>query len=99
MYIRDGLSYNAPFTGPENLELFGITLHSDNSDCHLPPLILYYKGCLFFFCLFVCLFLQNLSPSLYSNFVLIGSFNVNVLDTNSPLYHSLHDILSSFNLL
>ena len=56
---------------------------------HLPPLILYCNSYLFF--------LQNLSPSLYSNFVLIGDFNVNLLDT--MLYHSLHDILSSFNLL
>ena len=44
-------------------------------------------------------FLQNLSPSLYSNIVHIGDFNVNLLDTSSILYHSLHDILSSFNLL
>ena len=32
---------------------------------------------------------SNLSPPLYSAFVLIGDFNVNVLDTSSSLYHSL----------
>ena len=55
---------------------------------HLPPLILYCNSCLF-----------SYSPSLYLNFLLIGDFNVNLLDTSSTLYHSLHDILSSFNLL
>ena len=68
LYIRDDLSYNVTLTGPdhENLELLGITLHNGNSDrfiVHLPPLVLYSNSCLFSF-------LQNLSPSLYSNFVL-----------------------------
>ena len=105
-------SYSAPFMGPENLELFGITLHNGNSDrfclCTLygPPTC-HHSSCIrragcffflfFFFCLFVCfcccffvvVFLQDFSP-LYSNFILIGSFNV--LDTNSPLYHIMHDI-------
>ena len=49
--------------------------------------------------LFILLFSKNLSPPLYSTFVLIGDFNVNVLDTSSSLYHCLHDTLSSFNLL
>ena len=45
--------------------------------------------CLFLLFFFVVVFLQDFSP-LYSNFILIGSFNV--LDTNSPLYHIMHDI-------
>ena len=113
-------SYNAPFTGPENLELFGITFHNGNSDrfclctlygpptCHHSSCITRadcFFVCLFvclfvcfcFFCLFfVCLFFHRILVLLYT--ILIGSFNVNVLDTNSPLYHIMHDILTSFNL-
>ena len=53
--IKD-LSYNVTYTGPENLELLGITLRNGNCNCfclctlivHLPQLILYYNSCLFF---------------------------------------------------
>ena len=99
LYIRDDLSYNVIFMGPDNLELLGITLYNGNNNrlwlCTLysPPATTH----LVLQQLFI--FLQNLSPSLYSNFVLIGDFNVNLLDTSSILYHSLHDTLSSFNLL
>ena len=78
------------FRGPDNLELLGITLHNGNSN--RPPatthLVLQQ----------LIIFLQKVNPSLYSNFVLIGDFNVNVLDSSTTLFHSLHDILSSFNL-
>ena len=44
------------------------------------------------------IFLQKINPCLYSNFVLVGDLNVNFLDSSSSLYHSLQNILSSFNL-
>ena len=57
LYIRDDLSYNVIFMGPENLELLGITLYNGNNNrlclctliAHLPPLILYCNSYLFFF--------------------------------------------------
>ena len=46
--------------------------------------------------------LQNLSLFLQqvnlSNFVLLGDFNVNYLETSSSLYFMLHSILCSFDL-
>ena len=32
LYIRDGLSNNVTFTGPENLEMVGITLYNGNNN-------------------------------------------------------------------
>ena len=32
LYIRDDLSYNVIFMGPENLELLGITLYNGNNN-------------------------------------------------------------------
>ena len=42
--------------------------------------------------------LEQLDPSLFLNFVLIGDFNVNFLNPQHFLYHKLSCILSSFNL-
>ena len=98
LYIREDLSYNIAFTGPENLELLGVTLHHDNSNrfclCVLysPPAT---TQCVLQQLYF---FLQKVNPTLFSNFVIIGDFNVNALDTSTSLYHSLLDIMSSFNL-
>ena len=99
LYISDDLSYNVTFTGSENLGMLGITLHNGNNNWFClfisPPVTTH----LVLQQLFILLFSKNLSPPLYSTFVLIGDFIVNVLDTNSSLYHCLHDTLSSFNLL
>lgn len=98
VYIRDDLSFNVAFRGPNNLELLGITLFNDKGSrlclCVLysPPSVTQ----LVLQQLFI--FLQKINPCLYSNFVLVGDFNVNFLDPLSFLYHSLQNILSSFNL-
>lgn len=98
LYIRDDVPYNVTFVGPDNLELLGLTLYNENNSrfclCVLysPPATTH----LVLQQLFI--FLQKLNPSLFSNFVIIGDFNVNFLDSSSCLYHSLLTILSSFNL-
>lgn len=98
LHIRDDVPYNVTFVGPDNLELLGLTLYNENNSrfclCVLysPPATTH----LVLQQLFI--FLQKLNPSLFSNFVIIGDFNVNFLDSSSCLYHSLLTILSSFNL-
>ena len=42
--------------------------------------------------------LQQLNPSLFSSFVIIGDFNVNFCNTSHPLHNALTDVLNSFNL-
>ena len=78
------MSYNVTFTGSENLELLGITLHNGNSN-HLCLCTLY-------------------SPPATTHLVTATAVYfcyriLALLYTSYPLYHSLHDILSSFNLL
>ena len=42
--------------------------------------------------------LQQVNPSLFSSFVIIGDFNVNFCSTSHPLHNTLTDVLNSFNL-
>ena len=41
---------------------------------------------------------ESLDPRIFSNFVLIGDFNINFCNPHHPLFNSLSDILSSFLL-
>ena len=43
-------------------------------------------------------FLESLSPSQFSTFLLLGDFNINFLKPHHPLFHKLSDILYSFAL-
>ena len=98
LYIRGDLSYNVTFMGPDNLELLGITLHNGNSNRFCLCTLYSPHATTHLVLQQLIIFLQKVNPSLYSNFVLIGDYNVNVLDSSTTLFHSLHDILSSFNL-
>ena len=42
--------------------------------------------------------LQNLPPTLFSNFILLGDFNVNFLEVSTTAFCQLNDFLLSFNL-
>ena len=44
------------------------------------------------------LYLQSLHTSQFSNYILLGDFNVNFCNTNHPLYSKLYNIFSSFGL-
>lgn len=77
--------------GPKNLQLLMNTWHNGNRNqfvfvhwkVHLPSLTLFCSN---------SYFSAESNPSLHSNFVVLGDFNINVLDISATLYPSLHDI-------
>ena len=103
IYIRDSLSFSLVLSGPNNLEFLCVTIHSvsqsqlhANSFClgvlyNPPDNVCYVLSTL-------TSVLQTLPPSMFSNFLLLGDFNVNYFDTSSTAFCQLDNLLSSFNL-
>ena len=96
MYIRCTLHPQVLSLGPSDLELLIVSIN--NATCKY-CMGLFYRppgsASLIFDNLFSVL--EQLDPSLFLNFVLIGDFNVNFLNPQHFLYHQLSCILSSFN--
>ena len=87
MYIKNTFTYSNVLLGPSDLELIFLCLGT----FYRPP-----SSSVF---IFDTLFdvLRSLGMSLFSNFVLLGDFNVDVL-SNSYLCNHLNNILYSFHL-
>ena len=94
LYIRDNPSFCVVYNDPENLELLSVKLFDGQSlrcvcALYVPPVSVYTDlHSLFLF----------LHQAHFSKFVLIGDFNVDYLDSSSPLYHSLQTILNNYCL-
>ena len=97
MYIRCTLQTQVLSLGPSDLELLIVSIN--NATCRY-CMGLFYRPPSSASLIFDNLFsvLEQLDPSLFLNFVLIGDFNVNFLNPQHFLYHQLSCILSSFNL-
>ena len=91
------MPYSVILSGPEDLEFLCITLHSCTPSCclgvlyNLPDNVSHVLSKL-------DSVLQTLPPTLFSNFVLLGDFNVNYLDTSNSVFCLLDNILSNYNL-
>ena len=96
VYVRDNFVVNL-LPSPDNLELLTLSVcNGINKVC----ISLFYRPpnspCEVFENLF--LYLQSLHTSQFSNYILLGDFNVNFCNTNHPLYSKLYNIFSSFGL-
>ena len=96
IYIHNSIKYQILMTGPANLELLVVSLFRNNFKLCLgvfyrPPSSSHY--------IFdtLCDALFTIDQSHFSNFVLVGDFNVN-FDSSHPLYSHLSDFMVSFSL-
>ena len=94
MYIRCTLQSQVLSLGPFDLEFMIVSVNNANYRycmglSYRPPS----STSLIFDTMFSVL--KQLDPSLFLNFVLIGDFNVNLLNSQHFLYHKLSCILSS----
>ena len=95
IYVLDNLSFNVIFPGSPNLELiiFSVTL--------APPSPLKLTFGLFYrppsspSTIFDDILYSYIDVSFFSNFVLLGDFNVNMLDSSHPLFHKIQLLASS----
>ena len=101
LYIRDILSFSLILSGPNSLEFLCVKIHS-YSHSHANNFSL---GVLYnppdnvsYVLSILTSVLQTLPPSIFSNFLLLGDFNVNYFDTSSAAFCQLDNMLSSFNL-
>lgn len=83
VYIKDSLPFSVIVSGPNCLEFICIKVHGCSFSNEFCLGVLYnppdnVRNVL----LSLYTFLQTLSPSLFSNFVLLGDFNVNYLDSS-----------------
>lgn len=97
MYIRNNLVARVLLCGPHNLELLVVSIsNSVNTFCigtfYRPP------GSLCTTMDYLCTSLASIDLSRFSNFVLIGDFNINYEDPHHPLYHQLQSVVQSFSL-
>jgi len=97
MYVRNNLVTNVLLCGPHNLELLIISVsNSVSTFCigtfYRPPSSPYINMDYFYTSL------ASIDSSRFSNFVLLGDFNIHYEDSHHPLYHKLQDIVQSFSL-
>ena len=85
------------FERPSNLELLAISVNSPCSS-HKFCIALFYRPPSSDVQIFSHLFsfLESLSPSQFSTFLLLGDFNIGFLKLHHPLSHKLSDISYSF---
>lgn len=96
-YIRDTIEYKSILLGPGNLEFSIISLYKSN--CRVCIALLYRPpSCpvTVFDTLFTTL--QSLDAGLFSNFVLLGDFNIDFCNPHHYLYSRLASMLSTFSL-
>ena len=91
VYVRDSFVSNL-LSSPDNLELLTLSIANDiNKVClslfYRPP----HSSSDVFQDLF--LYLQSFDTSQFSNYILLGDFNVNFCNINHPLYSRLYNIL------
>ena len=94
IYIRSSLSFHVTVPGPFDLEIIFVTIHlSDNKSLFLGT---FYRQPSSLSSSFDVLFdvLCSLNVTCFSNFILLGGFNVDVM-SHSPLCNHLDNILLS----
>ena len=99
MYVHDSLVPTIILSAPFNLEFIVLAIVNSCTNCkhcvglfYRPPSA---KSELFNY---FCTSLQYIDPSYFSNFVLLGDFNIDFLNSNHTLYPKLSDLMDTFNL-
>ena len=99
IYVHTSLVFDVLSERPSNLELLAISVNSPCSS-HKFCIALFYRPPSSDVQIFSQLFsfLESLSPTQFSTFLLLGDFNIDFLKPHHPLFHKLSDILYSFSL-
>ena len=94
MYIKDNVQYKPVLSHPHNLELFFISLTLQSMKDSI-----FYRPPSSPACLWDSLFniIGKVNPNLYSNFIIIGDFNANLL-VSSPVTNSVLNLMNSFQM-
>ena len=98
IYVNSSFSHSLVFSGPNDLEL--IVLSVNNSQCKV-AISLFYRppsspySVLDKLLISLC---SHVAVTLFSNFILLGDFNVNVLNSLHPLFSKLQSVASSLCL-
>ena len=99
VYIHNSLTWEPVLMGPNDLELMAISVSSPDHPCKHCISVLYRppsSAVTFFDNL--CTAIQSISPILFSNFVLIGDFNINFCTRDHPYFCKLNAVLELFSL-
>ena len=97
IYIRSSLSFHITLTGPSGLELVFVTIHlSNGKSLFLGTFYRQPSSSVFVFDILFDI-LCSFDVTCFSNFILLGDFNVDVMSC-SPLCNHLDAILQSFSL-
>ena len=83
LFYRSTLGYKSVLSGSNGLELAIVLVYKDN--CRVCIALFYTQFSCSYFDNF-CTTLHSLDPVLFSNFVLLGDFNINFYNPNHPLY-------------
>ena len=100
LYVHLSLSCDILLKGgPFELELISLSVLSHLSLCKF-GVCLFYRPPSSPVSIFdkLCTTLQILNPAVFSNFLLLGDFNVDFCNPNSNLYSHVNDLLLSFSL-
>ena len=98
MYVHNCLSHSVVFSGSVDLELIVISIDFCSSRV---ALALFYRppsSSVSIFDTLLYTLYSYVDVSLFSNFVLLGDFNVNVFDPQHPLFHNIQTLASSLCL-
>ena len=98
IYVHNCLSYKVVLKGPDMLEFLVLTV--SNYFCKLCVGLFYRPpsspvSVLENF----CTVLERLDPSYFSNFVLLGDFNIDFYNPNNPQHCKLTEIMHTFSLM
>ena len=97
IFYRSTLGYKPILLGPNDLELSIVSIH--NGNCRV-CIALFYRPPSSPVSTFdnFCTIVQSLDPALFSNFVLIGDFNIDFYNSHHPLYSRLNCLISTLSL-
>ena len=100
-YINNLFSYSLVFKGTDYFECIILSVFCasrlNSPDLTIALMYIPPNSCQSLFDTLFCT-LCNLDVSMFSNFVLLGDFNIDYFCTQSPLFSKLNFIVSSFNL-
>jgi len=99
IYVHNAISVGVLLSGPNELEFLAVSLCSPNSTRnHCIALLYRSPSCPVSFFDNFCNALHFLNPSRFTNFTLIGDFNIDFCNSSHPYFHKLLAITKPFSL-
>ena len=99
LYVLNRLSYSLVCSGPSDLELIILSIVTNSARVALGVFYRPPNSPTSIFDTLLCALCSYVDVSLFSNFVLLGDFNVNVFNPLSPMFNNLQTLLSSLCLV